>query len=244
MTDDLLIVAAGMGSRLKSKGDLKPLVELCGKTLIERAIETAFETGLTRAVVVTGYNSDVLTDYLNTLADRRSWHIETVFNPDFDRPNGLSVLSARELLPNRFFLTMCDHVVDARIYKQLKKLSVKDHEVALAVDTWMDNPFVDIEDVTRVRIAGQTIREIGKELTTYNAYDTGVFYSGSALFDAIVQSGNQYGDYSISGAMNLLAENNHGIVVDVDRSVWIDVDSPAMFKLAEEWLGLGVTEAT
>ncbi|RKZ43891.1 MAG: hypothetical protein DRR16_11900 [Candidatus Parabeggiatoa sp. nov. 3] len=40
-----LIIAAGQGTRLKSKGDIKPLVPLLGVPLIERIIRSAIEGG-------------------------------------------------------------------------------------------------------------------------------------------------------------------------------------------------------
>ena len=38
-----LIIAAGQGTRLKSKGEIKPLVPLLGVPLIERIIRSAIE---------------------------------------------------------------------------------------------------------------------------------------------------------------------------------------------------------
>ena len=99
MTKDLLIVAAGMGTRLRAKGNLKPLVELCGIPLVERALESAFAAGLTRAVVVTGYHSEILESFLEGLSKDTGWHIETIHNPDFMYPNGLSVFKgSREII--------------------------------------------------------------------------------------------------------------------------------------------------
>jgi choline kinase len=41
-----LIIAAGRGSRLSSRGDSKPLIPLLGVSLIERVILTAQESGV------------------------------------------------------------------------------------------------------------------------------------------------------------------------------------------------------
>ncbi len=40
-----LIIAAGRGSRLRQRGDSKPLVPILGIALIERVIRTAVEAG-------------------------------------------------------------------------------------------------------------------------------------------------------------------------------------------------------
>lgn len=243
MIEDLLIVAAGMGTRLRAKGDLKPLVELCGMPLIEHAMENAFAAGLKRATVVVGYHSGILEDFLSELSKRRGWEIDTVFNPDFKHPNGISVLKAKERLTSRFCLAMCDHLVEPALYKRLTSHAIGDDQVALGLDMRLDNEYVDLEDVTRVRFAGQHIRDIGKELSVYNAFDTGIFMAGPALFEAIEKSGRDNNDFSISGGMLMLAKEQNAIGVDVGDSFWIDVDSPEMHRLATQWYEANQSEA-
>lgn len=236
MIEDLLIVAAGTGSRLRAKGDLKPLVEICGTSLIERALASAFNAGLARATVVTGYNAPVLEDHLDQLVKRHNWRIETVHNAEYQHPNGLSVLKARNLLSGPFCLAMCDHLVAPSLYRTLIAGDRMSGEVALAVDTVLGNGFVDLDDVTKVRYAGRHILEIGKEIPVYNAFDTGIFAADPALFDAIAKSGRERGDYSISGGMTELALAKKAVSIDVGGEFWIDVDSPAMYDLATSWL--------
>ena len=236
MIEDLLIVAAGYGSRLKAKGNLKPLVEVNDIPLIEHAIHSAYLAGLKRFVVVTGFHAPILELYLKELSARTGWHIETVYNPDYTYPNGLSVLKGQAILKGHFCLTMCDHIVEPKLYGRLLKGMPQQEGVTLAVDTRLHNPFVDTDDVTKVRFKGRRILEIGKEIPVHNAFDTGVFAAGPALFDAISESGATTGDYSISGGMLVLASRQQAFCVDVGDSFWIDVDSPEMHSLAEKWL--------
>jgi len=62
-----LIIAAGRGSRLSSRGDSKPLVPLLGLSLIERVILTAKNASLTDFYVVTGYNGEEVRDCQSSL---------------------------------------------------------------------------------------------------------------------------------------------------------------------------------
>lgn len=236
MIEDLLIVAAGMGSRLRAKGDLKPLVEVGGTPLIEHALEAAFAAGLKRATIVTGYNANMLRGFLGALAARRGWSIQLVHNPDFQLANGLSVLMARDHLKGPFCLAMCDHMVSPELYSRLLAHPLAGSEVALAVDTHLENPFVDMEDVTKVRLGGDHILAIGKQLKVFNGYDTGIFAAAPALFDAIERYSKRTGDYSISGGMQELADRQRAIGVDVGGEFWIDVDSPEMHALASAHL--------
>ena len=52
-TDWLVVLAGGMGSRLHSKASPKPLVELGGISLVERALAGARQAGFDEVVVVT-----------------------------------------------------------------------------------------------------------------------------------------------------------------------------------------------
>ncbi len=104
------------------------------------------------------------------------------------------------------------------------------------MDGKLNNPYVDLEDVTKVCTKGRYITNIGKEIPLYNAFDTGVFHAGPALFEAIEKSGRDQNDYSISGGMLELAKENRAVTVDVSGHFWIDVDSPEMHEMATKWL--------
>jgi len=236
MIEDLLIVAAGMGTRLRAKGNLKPLVELDGVPMIEHAMTAAFAAGMKRATVVTGYHADVLENFLDELSARKGWQINTVHNPDFMYPNGLSVLKASTVLTGPFCLAMCDHLVEPTLYHRLLATALKEDEVALAVDRRLENPYVDIDDVTKVRLSGRHIKGIGKELPVFNAFDCGIFAAGPALFEAIEKSGRESSDYSISGGMTMLTAEDKAVGIDIGDAFWIDVDSPDMHELATKWL--------
>ena len=80
-----LIIAAGRGSRLSSRGDSKPLVPLLGLSLIERVILTAEKSGLTDFYVVTGYNGDKVRDYLSRFTQRRNIHITHITNQEWEK---------------------------------------------------------------------------------------------------------------------------------------------------------------
>ncbi|NNE39765.1 MAG: NTP transferase domain-containing protein [Marinicaulis sp.] len=233
---DCLIVAAGMGTRLKTHGDLKPLTKVCGKPLIEHAMEAASAGGVQRFVIVTGYKASLLDTALMEIRDRRGWAIETVYNAQFERPNGVSVLAGEALLPTEFFLAMCDHIVDAAIYRRVSAITLPKNSVALGVDYRLSNPDVDIDDVTKVQTANNHIKAIGKTIALYNAFDTGIFRANASLFTAIRASERKNGDCSISGGMEVLAKYNQAIAVDIGNARWMDVDSPEMYQRAHDWL--------
>ena len=97
-----LIIAAGKGHRLRSKGDSKPLVPLFGIPLIERVIRCALKAGADDFFVVTGYQGEGVRVFLDRLAERLGIGITPIVNEDWEKENGLSVLKARDFLSEPF----------------------------------------------------------------------------------------------------------------------------------------------
>mgnify|MGYP002525372883 FL=1 len=184
-----LIIAAGKGHRLRSKGDSKPLVPLLGIPLIERVVRCAHEAGADEFFVVTGYQGESVRSFLGMLADRLDIRITSIINEDWEKENGISVLKARNFLKEPFLLLMADHLFDPSIVRNLFEQPLAKGGMALGVDTNMTNPLVDLEDVTRVRTEGGKIRDIGKNLKDYNGFDTGLFVCDPAIFDALDRCG-------------------------------------------------------
>jgi len=230
-----LIIAAGKGTRLKGFGDLKPLVNLCGLPLIEHAMRSATHGGVKKFVIVTGYKAGILSNFLGSLREKYDWDITIVENPQFEKANGVSVLAAAPHINEPFYLAMCDHVVDTSIYERLAAYDLPKGAVGLGVDRRLDNPDVDMDDVTKVWTDGNLIQNIGKTIPKFNGFDAGIFKAGPELFDAIKESVAQTGDCSLSGGMDLLAKAGKAIAIDIGTSRWMDVDSPDMHVKAHAW---------
>jgi CDP-L-myo-inositol myo-inositolphosphotransferase len=228
-----LIIAAGKGSRLHKLGDSKPLVPLLGVPLIERAIRSAIEAGADDFYVVTGYQRGRVRDFLGNLAERLGIPITTLINEDWEKENGFSVLKAREYLHNPFLLLMSDHLFDPSIAREMMAYPPAEGEIILAVDRGRSS-LIDMEDVTRVRTEDGKIRNIGKGLTDFNGFDTGIFFCTPAIFEALEHSTEKYGETTLSGAVRILAAVGLARAFHISGRFWIDVDDPAAFSRAEK----------
>jgi len=233
-----LIVAAGQGTRLREKGELKPLIPIKGVKLIERVISNTRAAGVEEFFVVTGYRAEELQAQLGELSDRLGVSITRIFNRDWERANGISVLAAQQYLDEPFLLTMCDHLVDPEIFRALLAAPLVQNTVTLGVDFNIESPLNDPEDVTRVKCDGTQLKHIGKIIRDFNCFDTGVFLCTPIMFDALVESQTN-GDDSISGAMNVLAGWGKARVFDIGNRLWVDVDDPIAFTKAEALLEAG-----
>jgi choline kinase/phosphatidylglycerophosphate synthase len=231
-----LIIACGQGTRLVSKSELKPLTTLLGLPLIERVILSSARAGLREFYVVTGYHGKILQEHLETFSRKRNIKITCLYNDEWEKENGISVLRAKEILHEKFILLMSDHIFGEGIVRKLKNQRINNDEVILAIDQNIaENHFVDEEDATKVFVEGKKILAIGKNLKLYNAYDTGIFLCTPAIFKAIQQNSNK-GDTSLSGAINELAKKGKVRSLDVSGNYWIDVDDEAELKQAEKCL--------
>ena len=233
-----LIVAAGQGTRLREKGESKPLIRVKGVPLIERVINAARRGGVDAFFVVSGYRGEHLRAELDSFAAQEGISLTHVINEDWERPNGVSVYKAKPYLDGPFLLTMCDHLVDPDIIHDVLSREHEPDTVTLCVDFNVDNPLNDPEDVTRVKCTAGRIEHIGKIIRDFNAIDTGVFMCTPVIFDALEES-IAAGDESISGAMNVLASWGKARSFDIKGRLWVDVDDPGAFINAERLIEQG-----
>ena len=98
-----LIIAAGQGSRLIEMGQPKPLIKLGNMTLLERVMALNRTVGISEFYVVTGFQREKIESYLENLAKSWGIRVKCIYNPDWQRENGLSVLTARDFLQEPFF---------------------------------------------------------------------------------------------------------------------------------------------
>lgn len=228
-----LILAAGLGTRLRGISDSKPLTPVGGIPLLEHVIVRAARGGATRIVVVTGYEAERVEAFLAGLQSRLALPIGWERVEDWTLPNGHSVLAGSSVLNGNYLLSMADHLFDPEIVKGL--LEQRCEGVTLAVDRALTGPLLDIDDATKVEVEddGRIVR-IGKALAHYNAIDTGLFLATPALAEAVRDAIAAGRSGSLSDGVQRLAEARKAHTMDIGLARWIDVDSPAMLALAEE----------
>jgi len=171
-----LILAAGMGKRLKSltKNNTKCMVEVNGVTLIERMLRQLEKKRLSRIVIVVGYEGQKLIDYIETL------HIQTpviyINNPIYDKTNNIySLALAKEwLCKEDTILFESDLIFEDSILDSL----IDDPRDTIALvdkyESWMDGTCVIVGDDDRIEsfVPGKKFRfdEIKKYYKTVNIY--------------------------------------------------------------------------
>ncbi|GAC1539653.1 MAG: hypothetical protein NVS3B10_04360 [Polyangiales bacterium] len=227
-----VILAAGRGTRLVSQEEFpKPLKPVAGVPLLVRILRTLQEEAITEAVVVVGYRGDQIR---KALLAEPSIAMKLVFveNPEFDKANGVSLLAARAWVDQDCILSMADHLYAPELVRRLREAPLPVGTSALAVDRDIERCF-DIDDATKVKLAGNKIVAIGKEIEDYDAIDTGVFRIGPGLIKELDTLYAARGDCSLSDGVRALANTGRFVTVDGGEARWIDVDTPEACARAE-----------
>ena len=216
--------------------DSKPLTPLLDVPLIERVMLTAREAGVTEFYVVTGYNGEKVRRFLDHFALREGIRIAHIKNDEWKKESGVSVFKAKPFIRENFILLMCDHLFDAPNLARIQKETLAPGELVLAVDyNIRENGNADPDDVKKVQVINGRIVDIGKNISSYNAFDTGIFLCTTAIFEALEENIKE-GEYSFDAAVLTMADRKKARAFDIGDSWWIDVDDERALRKAERLL--------
>ncbi len=230
MIHQALILAAGRGRPVADPGAPNCLASVGGVPLILRTLRVLGRAGIRRAAISLGWQADELRRRIEEL--RESGLPELVFftNTVWDGPNGLSVVAARRFVDDRTLLLMADQIAAPHLISELARLPGSPDTTVLGIDRDLSRVF-DIDDATKVKLAGDKVSGIGKPLTAYDAVSTSLFVMSPTLVEVL-------GGMTHPSLTEGVAEaSRRGLVCshDVRGAVWQDVDSAEM-KLHAEWL--------
>ena len=230
-----VILAAGLGSRLaKTSDDIKPLKLVGGMSLIQRNIQHLADCGIEEVVIVTGYHADILERSLRRDCKDIPVKLTFVFNPEFRKSNGISVLAAKKAIRGNFILTMADHIFDPEMLEHAASTIPPKNGAILCVDYKLDEVF-DMDDATKVLVQNGKVANIGKKIPNYNAVDTGLFICTKSLFSALdnARAKSQNDECSLSEGIATLMKSGAMAVQDIGELQWQDVDDDMMLHQAE-----------
>ena len=232
---DAVVLAAGNGDRFQNGTRQSKLLQpVLGRPLILRTLATAAEAGITSFEIVVGYQAEAVREVIERHPPQGA-SIHFTYNPEWHLENGVSVLAVRRRFNDRrFALLMGDHVFEAPVLSRLLRMAVPADESILAIDA-RPAPADIAAEATKVRMSGDHITAIGKELGTFDALDTGLFVCSPALFDAL-ETARQGGDTTLSGGIRQLAARGLMRGAEVGAATWYDIDTVADLAAAESLL--------
>lgn len=171
-----IILAAGMGKRLKelTKENTKCMIKVNNQTLIERLLNQLDAHNLNKIIIVVGYKSQILIDYIHTLKIQTP--IEFIENKIYDKTNNIYSLSlAKEkLCEDDTLLFESDLIFEDSIIDLLLKDERKNIALIDKYESWMDGSCVKIKNTDEIDcfISGKDFKfeEADEYYKTVNIY--------------------------------------------------------------------------
>ncbi|HMO96212.1 MAG TPA: NTP transferase domain-containing protein [Tepidiformaceae bacterium] len=233
-----VILAAGDGGRLgeHTTRTPKPLVQLNGRPLISYTLDALRDAGVSSATIVLGYKADQVQTRLRH--DPHGLRLSYALNPRYYGGASISLRAARQHVEGEpFLLVMSDHVLSPGIISALLDAHRDGGPSLLAVDSsaWPDD-YVD--EATRVAFDPESrlITRIGKQITAWDALDTGAFLMQPDIWDAVAAAPP---DCELSPICSVLLQRGRFAAVDATGHPWYDIDTGDDLHAAGERLTLG-----
>ena len=233
MTKTAIILAAGMGTRLRSIIGVKPkgLLPWEGKTLIERSLEELSKAGIERVVVVVGFEAGQFYDILG----HQPLPVEFAVNPDYAVTSSMHSLSlCRGKVEEDFLLLESDLLYERRALSVLQ--SSPDRDLVL-----LSGPTLAGDEVF-VYGADDMIRAVSKERLGLPLLGelVGISKISRSLFEAMCRlyasrTADPKYDYELC-----LADVSpvHPVkTVRVEDLAWVEIDEPEHLDRAERIIG-------
>jgi len=147
-----IILAAGMGKRLGeyTQDNTKCMLEVNGVRLIDRALATLHEVGVSRVILVVGYKGQNVKDYVGT--SYKGTPVIYVDNPVYDKTNNIySLFLAKDyMLAEDTILLESDLIYEPAVVHRL--LADDSPNIALVdkYESWMDGTVVTLDEENKI----------------------------------------------------------------------------------------------
>lgn len=242
-----LMLAAGMGKRLGryTKNATKCMVPINGKTLIEYAIEALVKNGIKKMVIVVGYKSDVLMDFIHSKFNAQNLNgmeIEFIENKVYDKTNNIySLYMARDALcKDDTILLESDLIFKPEIITKLIESKEPNLAVVSHFESWMDGTCTLLDEENN--ITGILDKAHFNWFETEDYYKTVNIYKFSKEFSKSYYvpfleayqkafGKNEYYEQVLKVLSFLSSSTLKGLPVPGDD--WYEIDDPADLAIAE-----------
>ncbi len=158
-----------MGRRLGeyTKENTKCMLPVNGVRLIDRVLTQLSPLGLTRVVIVVGYQGQNLIDYLDHRYDDQ-FPIEYVENPIYDKTNNIYslALAKQQLQEDDTLLIESDLIYDDGLFQLLLNNPYPNLALVAKYESWMDGTMVRLDDEQNI------VDFVSKEAFSFKEVDT------------------------------------------------------------------------
>lgn len=222
-----VILAAGQGLRFGSTGKMLPkgLIEVYGKSLVERSIDTLLSYGMQSIIIVTGHLSDMYVDRLSNVKE-----IRFVFNGGYAESGSMQSLSlCNSLISEDFVLLDSDIIYEPKILEALL-LNEARNSIAISNSTQAgDEVWVQGTD-DRVIGLGKIRNDFDHEIL---GEFTGISKVSRVLLDCMMALNSperpivssEYEEFLTHAAVHVEIKSTH-----VQDAKWGEIDTPEQLE--------------
>ncbi|EOH92750.1 hypothetical protein UAW_02789 [Enterococcus haemoperoxidus ATCC BAA-382] len=228
-----LILAAGLGSRMKeyTKSTTKSMVEVNGKSLIERMLRQLDNLDLERIVIVDGYKYDVMEEYVKSIQIKTP--VVFVTNHDYDKTNNIySVYLAKELMCQEdTILLESDLIFADQLLDEVLASDFKNLAVVSKFESWMDGTVVKMDENSNITDFIDKKRFNFNETRSYyktvNIYKFSKEFSESIYFPFLEAQMSAFGkDEYYETTLKTITQFDATLVkaLDIEDVPWYEID--------------------
>lgn len=241
-----------MGKRLGelTRNNTKCMVSVNGCRLIDRVIEQLSHYGLTRLVLVIGYEGERLRNYIGDRFDDRI-KIEYIVNPIYDKTNNIYslALAKDELCKDDTLLLESDLIFEQRMLDLIVNHPDKDLALVAKYESWMDGTMVCLDQdrniVNFIPKEAFSYEESSKYYKTVNIYKFSKEFSRDCyvpFLDAYckVMGNNEYYEQ----VLRVLVMMKHSTMkaLPITNEKWYEIDDVQDLDIASTIFSDGVVK--
>lgn len=233
---DVVILAAGLGSRLKdlTQDCPKAMVKVLNKPLIDYTLDMIDFSQINNVYVIGGYKIEVLKNHLE---QKKIKKIKVIENKDYQAGSTLTVEKALPFIEDNFLLMNVDHIYSPEFFKRILKASNPDKIIAMS-----DSDRVLVADDMKIELSSNnTIKKISKQLSVFQKGYIGMSFIGKNQLQtykkAVETVKNQtQSKANVEAVLDYLAPQIGIEVLDLSGIGWYEVDNQEDLTNAEKGL--------
>ncbi len=227
-----VILAAGLGSRLKDRTKEKPkgFIEVDGKSLIERSILNLLGAGIQKIIIGTGY----LHEHFDSL--REKYPIQTLRNPDYAETGSMYTLYLlRHLIEEQFLLLESDLLYESNAIGHLLNDPLDNIILASGATNSGDEVFIQTSSSFQLQQMSKdraVLQNISGELVGISKLSQTALQDMSSFAEQKYKNGERSMHYE--DALVGIAGRRHLHVKVVEDLIWCEIDDDSHLKRALE----------
>ena len=248
-----LMLAAGKGARLGkyTRNNTKCMLEVNGKTLLERAIDSLHEANIDKFIIVLGYKKENVINFIKEKGLDKKINITYVYNDIYDTTNNIySLYLAKEYLKSDdTILLESDIIYDKSIIKKLVDSNYESAAVVAKYNEWMDGTVVTLNksNVIKNFIEKKDFdyKDVSSYYKTVNIYKFSKDFSNRfylPFLESYIKcyGNNDYYELVLKVIANLKEVKLYGYILN--NELWYEIDDCQDLDIASSIFARNISE--